>query len=69
MSSKFNPAAHDKHADDQKAKGKKAKNDEAEQLEDGLEDTFPASDPVSITQPTQLMSEDVKPARRPSKRH
>jgi hypothetical protein len=49
MSDKFNPAPHDKHADnptkamdaDKRLKG----------LDEGLEDTFPASDPVSETQP------------------
>lgn len=49
MTDKFNPAPADKHAEDPKeaAKRDKAKGDE---LKRGLEDTFPASDPVSSTQ-------------------
>lgn len=33
-----------------------------EQLQEGLEDTFPASDPVSVT--STLISGSVKPSRR-----
>jgi hypothetical protein len=59
MSEKFDPARHDKHAADPK-RGKRA--DRAQQADDrhkhdkldkGLEDTFPASDPVSSTQPAK----------------
>ena len=46
MSKEFNPAPHDKHADDAKEAVKADK-----KLEKGLEDTFAASDPVSETQP------------------
>jgi hypothetical protein len=49
MAQTFNPAPHDKHAADPRealAAGRHAK------LDTGLEDTFPASDPVSATQPT-----------------
>jgi hypothetical protein len=48
--SKFDPAPVDKHADDPKqaARADKTKH---EKLDKGLEDTFPASDPVSETQP------------------
>ena len=50
MSAKFNPAPTDKHAADPK---KAAKADEAtdNELQKGLKDTFPASDPTSATQP------------------
>jgi hypothetical protein len=49
MVKKFNPAPHDKHAVDPKKaiQADKRQNE----LEEGLEDTFPASDPVSETQP------------------
>jgi len=49
MAQTFNPAPHDKHADnlhEALAAARHAK------LDTGLEDTFPASDPVSATQPT-----------------
>jgi hypothetical protein len=50
MTEKFNPAPIDKHAADLKeaAKADKATHDE---LQKGLKDSFPASDPVSATQP------------------
>jgi hypothetical protein len=32
----------------------KRRKENEEELEEGLEDTFPASDPVSVTQPTTL---------------
>lgn len=50
MADKFNPAPIDKHADDPKAAIKADK--DHKKLEVGLEGTFPASDPVSVTQPT-----------------
>jgi hypothetical protein len=43
MAEKFDPAPHDKHADPAKKKG--------DELEKGLEESFPASDPPSSTQP------------------
>jgi hypothetical protein len=49
MSKEFNPAPHDKHADDPKQAVQADK--QHKKLEKGLEDTFPASDPVSETQP------------------
>jgi hypothetical protein len=49
MAETFNPAPHDKHADDL---GKAHAPDRHAKLEAGLEDSFPASDPVSVTQPT-----------------
>jgi hypothetical protein len=51
MAEKFNPAPHDKHADDPRAAELAAAEMHA-RLEAGLIDTFPASDPVSATQPT-----------------
>jgi len=47
---KFNPAAHDKHAADPR-EARKADREIHEKLEAGLEETFPASDPVSAAQP------------------
>ena len=47
---RFNPAAHDKHAADPR-EARKADREIHEKLEAGLEDTFPASDPVSAAQP------------------
>jgi hypothetical protein len=51
MTEKFNPAPHDKHAD----KLREARKDDHERhgkLDAGLEDSFPASDPVSVAQPS-----------------
>jgi hypothetical protein len=50
MAEKFDPAAHDKHAADPRAAAA-ADRDTHAKLEAGLIDTFPASDPVSATQP------------------
>jgi hypothetical protein len=50
MAEKFNPAPVDKHAADPK-KAQKADKDTHDKLEKGLEETFPASDPPSSTQP------------------
>lgn len=50
MAEKFDPAAHDKHADDPR-KALQADREMHEKLEAGLVDTFPASDPVSAAQP------------------
>ena len=49
---KFDPAAHDKHAVDPK-EALKADGETHAKLEAGLIDTFPASDPVSATQPAK----------------
>ena len=51
MDDKFDPAPHDKHAESPRSaagKDRRAKHE----LDKGLQDTFPASDPVSVTQPT-----------------
>ena len=46
MADKFDPAPHDKHADPAPKDHKKKS-----ELEKGLEESFPASDPPSSTQP------------------
>ncbi len=51
MAEKFDPAPHDKHAEDPKASIKKD-HETRKQLDKGLRDSFPASDPVSMTQPS-----------------
>jgi hypothetical protein len=53
---KFNPAAHDKHAADPR-EALKADREAHEELEAGLIDTFPASDPVSVAQPAPSKAE------------
>jgi hypothetical protein len=49
MSKEFNAAPRDKHADDPERAIEADK--KHKKFEKGLEDTFPASDPVSETQP------------------
>ncbi|MBI5261133.1 MAG: hypothetical protein HY852_04870 [Bradyrhizobium sp.] len=51
MAEKFNPAPHDKHAEDPQ-EALRADKDMHTRLEAGLKDTFPASDPVSAAQPS-----------------
>jgi hypothetical protein len=59
MSSKFNPAPHDKHAT--KAQDAVAADQEMHRrLDEGLEGSFPASDPASAAQPSP-----AKPHRNP----
>ena len=50
MAEKFNPAPHDKHADDPR-EATRADRDTHAKLEAGLIGSFPASDPVSAAQP------------------
>jgi hypothetical protein len=50
MAEKFNPAAHDKHAANPREAAAADREIHA-RLEAGLIDSFPASDPVSATQP------------------
>jgi hypothetical protein len=52
MSEKFNPAPVDKHADSPKQAIKSDKKSH-DDLEKGLEGTFPASDPPSSTDPSR----------------
>ncbi|BAC47665.1 bsr2400 [Bradyrhizobium diazoefficiens USDA 110] len=49
MVESFNPAPHDKHADDLH---EALVADRHAKLDTGLKDSFPASDPVSVAQPT-----------------
>jgi hypothetical protein len=49
MAETFNPAPHDKHADDLH---EALAADRQSKLDAGLKDTFPASDPVAAAQPT-----------------
>ncbi len=51
MAEKFDPAPHDKHADDPR-EAAVADQEMHARLEAGLIDSFPASDPVSATQPS-----------------
>jgi hypothetical protein len=50
MAEKFNPAAHDRHAADPTEAALADRKAHAN-LETGLMDSFPGSDPVSATQP------------------
>ncbi|SFL55067.1 hypothetical protein SAMN03159423_2416 [Bradyrhizobium sp. NFR13] len=50
MAEKFDPAPHDKYAVGVK-EAARADRKTSEELKTGLKDTFPASDPVSATQP------------------
>ena len=56
MAEKFNPAAHDKHAEDPR-KAALADREMHTKLEAGLMDSFPASDPVSAVQPAPSKSD------------
>jgi len=56
MAEKFNPAPHDKHADDPR-EAALADRDMHTKLEAGLVDSFPASDPVSAVQPAHSKSD------------
>ena len=49
---KFDPAPHDKHAADPK-QAQKADKEMRDKLDKGLDSTFPASDPLSSTQPSE----------------
>lgn len=50
MAEKFDPAPHDKYATGVKEAARADRNTH-EELATALQDTFPASDPVSATQP------------------
>ena len=52
MAKKFDPAPLDKHAADPK-QAQKADKEMHDKLDEGLEGTFPASDPVSTVQPAK----------------
>jgi hypothetical protein len=51
MSNKFNPAPHDKHATKPRD-AVAADHDTHKKLDEGLVDSFPASDPASAVQPS-----------------
>ena len=51
MSDKFNPAPHDKHATKPRDV-RAADHDKHRKLDEGLVDSFPASDPASAVQPS-----------------
>ena len=57
IAEKFNPAPHDKYAEDPK---RKQNTDQEDRLNAGLEETFPASDPPSHTQPSKTKAADRK---------
>ena len=61
MAEKFNPAPHDKHADDL-LEALNADREVHARLETGLVDTFPASDPVSAAQPAKTRHEQHPPS-------
>lgn len=67
MAEKFNPAPHDKHAVDPR-EAARLDRETATQLDKGLMDTFPASDPVSLQQPstTRVKDDDVDLDHSPS---
>jgi hypothetical protein len=52
LAKKFDPAPRDKHADDP-IEARQADREAHAKLEAGLMDSFPASDPVSATQPAR----------------
>jgi hypothetical protein len=57
MDDKFDPAPHDKHAENPHAAAREDRRAKKE-LDKGLRDTFPASDPVSVTQPSTTRKSD-----------
>jgi hypothetical protein len=56
MAKKFEPGPADKHAEAPK-QNEKADKRSRDELEEGLEDSFPASDPPSSTQPSRSKSD------------
>jgi hypothetical protein len=57
MAEKFDPAPHDKYAADSN-EAARADRQMHEELKSGLLGTFPASDPVSATQPAKTRHDD-----------
>jgi hypothetical protein len=57
MDDKFDPAPHDKHAENPHVAAREDRRAKKE-LDKGLRDTFPASDPVSVTQPSTTKKSD-----------
>lgn len=66
MAEKFNPAPRDKLAVDPR-EAARADQETHAQLEAGLIDTFPASDPVSVTQPAPTKADRDDKSRPASK--
>ncbi|MBR0795483.1 hypothetical protein JQ615_08785 [Bradyrhizobium jicamae] len=67
MAEKFNPAAHDKHAEKPR-EAQAADRERHTRLKKGLEDTFPASDPVSVTQPAPSKHDGDRDGKSPARR-
>ncbi|UGV26712.1 hypothetical protein E0H22_14100 [Rhodopseudomonas boonkerdii] len=63
MAKKFDPAPHDKYAAGVKEAAKEDRKTH-DALKTGLTDTFPASDPVSATQPDKSRHDADQDARR-----
>ena len=63
MTETFNPAPKDKHAEDPK-QAQKSDKEMHDKLGKGLEDTFPASDPVSSAQPAPPKPDVDRPERK-----
>ena len=62
----FNPAPRDKHADPVNTGKSKRPHKAADTLEQGLEETFPASDPVNAAQPAPSKHDkDIKRSQTP----
>jgi hypothetical protein len=61
MTETFDPAPFDKHAANPR-EAAKADRQTHEHLKTGLVDSFPASDPVSITQPAKTKHDDEPPS-------
>jgi hypothetical protein len=65
MAEKFNPAPHDKHAEDPH-EASRLDHETRAKLDTGLMDTFPASDPVSAAQPkSRPRASNVEELRQP----
>ncbi|MGA7803253.1 hypothetical protein [Bradyrhizobium sp.] len=62
MADQFNPAPHDKHATDPR-EAAQADQEMHARLEAGLIDSFPASDPASMTQPATATSPPLSPEK------
>lgn len=60
MADQFDPAPHDKYAADPR-QALNADREAHRQLEKGLMDSFPASDPPSATQPARSTADSERP--------
>jgi hypothetical protein len=63
MPEKFDPAPFDKHAVPQE-EASRLDREASNNLRKGLEDSFPASDPVSVTQPASPSTTVIKSRKR-----